>query len=50
MSTGSSTPVDSRAGRTAAKIVRPTVFAPLTAVFEKPTSIAAAASAASPRG
>ncbi|MGA5351447.1 hypothetical protein ACPCJU_03440 [Streptomyces thermodiastaticus] len=48
MSTGSSTPVEARAGRTAAKIARLTVSAPLTAVLEKPTSRAARASTAKP--
>lgn len=38
--------MEARAGRTAAKIARLTVLAPLTAVLEKPTSRAAAASAA----
>lgn len=46
MRMGSSTPVEARAGSTAAKIARLTVLAPLTAVFEKPTSRAAAARAA----
>src|SRR4051794_11252242 len=48
MSTGSSTPVEARAGSTAAKTARLTVLAPLTAVLEKPTSSAAKASAANP--
>lgn len=44
---GSSTPVDSRAGSTAAKTARLIVLAPLTAVLEKPTRVDAAASTAS---
>src|SRR4051812_25072359 len=43
---GRSTPVEARAGRTAAKMARLTVLAPLTAVFEKPTRRAAQARAA----
>ncbi len=50
MSSGSRTPVDSLAGRTAAKTARLMVLAPLTEVLEKPTSSAAAASRANAPG
>src|SRR6266487_1894542 len=43
---GRSTPVEARAGSTAAKMARLTVLAPLTAVLEKPTRRAAEARAA----